>query len=173
VGALDANYRATVTMPAHSEATLSFPYVTGRTPPWPGTDYRAYFAIHGLSAGSRDPVPQTPQPTLTGPRGVEIDLRLVPGEAIGGGLRRMVIRGKTRPRVSGAWIDLSSKRVDPRGKTALLTGARTDARGHFRYVWRARRHRLYEITASYKSQDPDLADDRTCARSAGVDWDWP
>jgi hypothetical protein len=163
----------TVSLGPQAESVLSFPLVTSPAPPWPGADYGGRFTIQKPDGDGVIGAVQVPSPTLTGQRGVKIDLSLEHGEAIGGGLRRMVIRGETHPRLNREWIGLRSERIRPRGKTRFLGGARTDARGHFRYVWRARRHRLYEITASYNSQNPDLASDRTCARSAGVDWNWP
>jgi len=111
-------------------------------------------------------------PRVIGPVGVKIALatdpataprveRFVPTYKAG---RRFTIRGSTRPRVRHALVLLRALTPRTNRRLRTLARVRTDARGRFFYRWRPRDRGIYELFAFYRSQQPDVTDDRTCPR---------
>ena len=171
-----------VTLPRRSLSTLTAVYYTGATPPWPNLDYRLTFiASPRMPFGGRGTLERTyvvrpPRPSLRGRTGVRIAFSTSPRSSPTGGWRlrrirsgrRVVIRGRTNPRIPGQFIRLAYL-APGRERLWTLARVRVNRRGHFAFRrWRPRRRGYYELWAFYRRQRRHLVSDHACPRAFRV-----
>jgi hypothetical protein len=169
-------------LPPQAAATVTGRYRTGRSAPWPGTDYRLTFLVFPLWNGGRSQTTHAPrgrryllarpiQPRLTGTSGVKITLRTSPELRVRRG-REVRVFGRTDPPVRRQWMRLSFRAAPewtgPIGPTKLLAQVRTDAEGRFDYRWRPGYGLNYELWATYRRQRTWLTSDESCSQVIAV-----
>jgi hypothetical protein len=166
-----------VEIPAGGVATAVLPFAILPVAPWPDTSYGMSFtALRTLNSGASgsledEVVVDAGGPVITGPRGVQIRLASSPRGGLAGRRgsplvrrgRAIALRGSTRPRLAGATLRLTVRRVAPGGGVARrVVEVRTDRDGRFARRLRLSRRGTYAIGAAYRSTRPDLVSDYAC-----------
>jgi hypothetical protein len=184
---------ADVTLAPGGQLTLEYDYEIGRYPIRPGDSLAPRITFPGgIISDSPPPIfVDFPEPSRVGASGVDIGLSTNPGgsssveiappfpfpgnpvaQAPAATVRRgkpIDVFGATNPPIHAQRIDLlytGPRNENPR----LLARVKTNDRGRFAFRdWKPKRTGLYNVTAAYPSQQPDLrSDSAACSKALQI-----